>query len=71
MADQSYADLCRQMIADLEAQLPIAREGQKAELRRSIARWRRAAKRPVVDAPPAPKKRKSIPPGHWRLRTAR
>lgn len=56
------------MIADLQAQLPIARDGQKAEIRRAISRWRKAAKRPVVEAPPEPKKRrKPVPPGQWRV----
>lgn len=67
MAD-AYAELCASMIADLQAQLPIARDGQKAEIRRAISRWRKAAKRPAPKAAPEPKKRrKPVPPGQWRL----
>lgn len=71
MAEQSYPAFCAAMIADLEMQLPIARDGQKAEIRRAIARWRAAAKRPVAETSPEPRKRRTIPPGNWRLRTTR
>lgn len=64
----AYAELCASMIADLQAQLPIAREDQKAEIRRAISRWRKAAKRPAPKPAPEPKKRrKPVPPGQWRL----
>ena len=66
-----YRDLASIMIADLQAQLPIARDGQKAEIRRQITRWRQVQRRSVVESKPEPKKRKSLPVGQWRLRTAR
>lgn len=66
-----YRDLASIMIADLEAQLPIARDGQKAEIRRQITRWRQAQRKPVVESKPEPKKKKHPPVGQWRLRTAR
>ncbi len=69
----AYTDLCATMIADLEAQLPVAREGQKAEIRRAITRWRRAARKPVVEY--LRRSRRSAAsrfrPGQWRLGVAR
>lgn len=67
-----YRDLASIMIADLTAQLPLAKDGQKAEIRRMITRWRQAQRRTVVQSKPEPKKKtKSLPVGQWRLRTAR
>jgi len=65
-----YRGLAAIMIADLQAQLPLAKDGQKAEIRRMITRWRQVQRKSVVQSKPEPKK-KSLPVGQWRLRTAR
>lgn len=71
MADQSYPDLCKQMISDLEAQLPLAKDGEKAGIRRMITHWRQASRRPVVELKDTKPKKKSPNPIKWALRTCR
>lgn len=68
---RSWADVCREQIVSLEAELPIARGSRVAYLRRRIAYWRKQAKnRPAATSTSEPRARRPGP-SHWLLGTAR
>lgn len=64
--DTSWSTFVARTIAELEAEIPIATPVRRAFLRRSIARWKREAKKPAAQVKPQPK-RTGKHPVAWRL----
>lgn len=64
--DASWSTFCARTITELEVELPIAKPARRAQIRRSIARWKREAKKPAATVAPQPK-RTGKHPVSWRL----